>query len=1211
MQVNRYNASVSGTLTGSWTSSISPITSSSWTRLSVVLSPSSSEYYTISIADPDGQSNTGRGSAVEATFSVDSIQLISGTTLSPYGYSNQVVINPSSNIPIKLSSINNDSTLTNIFSVYTDGGILGNYFYVKKQSKINDIYFGAKNITNISIGDFNSTHQKNTSGNNINIGISTMPFHVSGSNNVLIGTNAGYFLQYGSNNVVIGGAKLNYATDGNVVIADGAGNIRIQADSTGLVTIPGNASVTGKITAASFVGNGAGLTGITVTASATGSITIGSTLIPLNTTTASLGGLTKFDLTDNTSFANFSVLTQAPNIYGGPISLKTQANSSGTGTSTGGGITIETTSTATNTSGAGGGSINIQTNGNSSGVAIAQGGNIDILTSKSGSTGTSGSISIISNNKFLISAIGNSGSIDNFRIGATTPRDGNFSDIGLISPGTGYFTSGSFTSLTISNYATITLGTTPTAAGLVIKNQYLNQTANLFELKSYTSSVAIFYFDNDANLFSNRTASFTKNVTASAFVGNGSLLTNITASNISGTVASATNSSSAGYAASAGYLPVSGLSASTITIGSTAIGLGSTTASLGGITSVSISSGSANPLTVTSGVAQTNSTGGTISLSTSANATINATPTGGNINISTSAAGSGMGLAGGGNITIQTTATGTGTPGNITISAASGFTPGTINNFNIGATTPGTGNFTELTISGSSVATQAYANSASLNAYNLAIANSFSASNTITNSTGTAVTLNTLGLNTGGTSSALGGAINITTLAQNVGSSVSASSGAINITTTAGTGSAYSTVGGNINIKTLSATGSVNTAGNIIIASSGGFTISSSSVGSIDNFNIGDTNPGTGNFTSLAINGASVATQSYVSSSAYNNTSASVGYAASVGSVIVGGILNSSSTNFNLLSTPNTITAFSAASSLTIGFQNNGTSIMNIGPGVSGIGNRTLNLFANAINTAGSALINIGASTTSGGVSPQTINLGNTIGTSNTINIGGSTSTTLTLNATTSVTGTLTTASITATSASVSGTVTAASFVGSGAGLTGLMGALVYSASFASASAISFNNVFSSSYTNYKIIINFSAITYTGSTYTPIKFAFRAAGVDSLGAGTYNSVYQGYSSFTSGYTASSFSNTSFIYGPSAAVLNVGANLVLEAYGPATTTSRKEVVSQSYQMGNPGGSYTLSHTGYNTSASAFDGFSLLSSSSNNNYTGTIKIYGYNN
>jgi hypothetical protein len=1168
LKINKYNGpgTSSATLISSQVSSIFTTNTTTWTRASGSFTTASGEYYTFSIINAQGYTPGGSGYKLASSdIAVDAIQLEPGNTANSFGFDNYFAVNPAdSTKPINLSSISNTGSTSNIFSVYTDGGTYANYFFSNKQSKIGNVYFGGTGLTNISIGDYYATHNM-PDGNNVNVGIWSLGLLTSGSNNIALGYYAGTQLQYGSNNVFIGSYNLSSELSGSaggltpvnnsIFISDGAGNLRIKSDSSGLVTITGSASVTGTITAASFIGNGAGLTGIT--ASTTGSITIGSTVIGLGETTASLSGLTSLAISANSTSTILDAYNTVTNNIGGGISLSTNATAqSGTNTATGGAISITTngSNSGANTS-ATSGSINISTSVTGAGAVGSTGGNISIRTT-GGGVSSPGSITLSSGNGFTISST-NVGTINNFNIGGITPGSGSFtainitsgslnssstavtifatpSSVNIGSANTSKFTNISPGDFSGVNTVNIAAGYVTNGTGIVnIATGFVSTASNIVNILTGTLSTGAqsinigtgsgtssknFVFGNSA---SNSSASFNANVFVSGNIDIGA--NTIIAASFTGTVASATNSSSAGYSSSAG-----------------------TSASLGGIVS-------------------------------------------------------------------------------------------------------------------SSYALQSYANSASLNAYNLAIANSFSASNTTTNSTGTAVTLYTLGLNTSGTSSALGGAINITTQATNVGSSVSASSGAINITTTAGTGSAYSTVGGNINIKTLSATGSVNTAGNIIITSSGGFTILSSSVGTIDNFNIGATTAGTGNFTSLAISGASVATQSYVSSSAYNNTSASVGYAASVGSVIVGGILNSSSTNFNLLSTPNTITAFSAASSLTIGFQNNGTSIMNIG-NQGNTGTRTLNLFTTLGGSGGQNTINIGASGATLSSTPQVINIGNATGTYNTITIGGSTDTALTLNATASVTGKITAASfvgngagltniptsalsastitigststalggtstslsglnsisastislsssITATSASVSGTVTAASFVGSGAGLTGLMGALVYSASFASASAISFNNVFSASYTNYKIVITFSSITSTS--FSPIKFAFRAAGSDFLGASTYSNLYQGYSSFTSGYTASSFFSNSFVYGPTAANLATGQNLVLEAYGPATTTSRKEVVSQSYLIGNPGGTYTLSHTGYNTSASAFDGFSLLASSSSINYTGTIKIYGYSN
>jgi hypothetical protein len=693
LKINKYNGSgtSSATLISSRLSSIFTTNTTAWTRVSASFTTASGEYYTFSIINAQDYSPSGSGvQLAESSIAVDAIQLESGNTANSFGFDNYFAVSPADPTkPINLSSISNTGSTSNIFSVYTDGGTYANYFFSNKQSKIGNIYFGGTGSTNISIGDYYATNFQ-PDANNVNIGVSSLGLLTSGSNNIALGYYAGSQLQYGSNNVFIGKYNLSSELSGSaggltpvnnsIFISDGAGNLRIKVNSSGLVTIPGSASLSnltasGTITAGSFVGNGAGITGIT--ASATGSVTIGSTIIPLNSTTASLSGLSTFDLTNTTSSGTvFSISTSGSNKTGGIINLQTGASSSGAGGSAKGGtINIQTTSTATNTSGATGGTINIQTTGDSSGVAAAKSGDISISTNKGGTTGTSGSITISSDAKFAILANGsNVGTIDNFNIGGTTPGTGNF------------------TALTISGSSVAT-----------------QAYANSASLNAYNSASTY----TSASAYNNTSASV-RYASSAGFVSG---------SNVSGTVASATYSSSANYSSSAGYLPVSGLSASTITIGSTSIGLGNTSASLIGLNTVSIAAGSNNPLSASSQVSNSSLTGGSISLYTNANATNPTSPTGGNISVSTNAGGSGAGAAAGGDIIIRTTSTGNGTPGIITLSAGS---LGTIDNFNIGATTAGTGRFTTLTATGATNGTTA-SYTGQVNANNLVLSSSLTA----------------------------------------------------------------------------------------------------------------------------------------------------------------------------------------------------------------------------------------------------------------------------------------------------------------------------------------------------------------------------------------------------------------------------------------------------------------------------------------------------
>lgn len=72
---------------------------------------------------------------------------------------------------------------------------------------------------------------------------------VNGNRNTVIGTSAGSSITNAQDCVIIGcnnGSTINNTT-GSIIISDGAGNIRIQANNTGLVTIPGTLAVSGGI----------------------------------------------------------------------------------------------------------------------------------------------------------------------------------------------------------------------------------------------------------------------------------------------------------------------------------------------------------------------------------------------------------------------------------------------------------------------------------------------------------------------------------------------------------------------------------------------------------------------------------------------------------------------------------------------------------------------------------------------------------------------------------------------------------------------------------------------------------------------------------------------------------------------------------------------------------------------------------------------------
>jgi len=109
----------------------------------------------------------------------------------------------------------------------------------------------------------------------------------AGTGNIGIGFIAGRDILTGDYNVIIGsndGVTID-GTSNNILICDGQGNIRISANSTGTVTIPGTTASVSSSTGALVVSGGLGVIGST---NVGGSITIASTSDSSSTSTGSL-----------------------------------------------------------------------------------------------------------------------------------------------------------------------------------------------------------------------------------------------------------------------------------------------------------------------------------------------------------------------------------------------------------------------------------------------------------------------------------------------------------------------------------------------------------------------------------------------------------------------------------------------------------------------------------------------------------------------------------------------------------------------------------------------------------------------------------------------------------------------------------------------------------------------------------------------------------
>ena len=150
--------------------------------------------------------------------------------------------------------------------------------------------------SNTAIGYY-SLNANTISGGNTAIGAYSLINNVSGGGNTAIGYNAGESITTGSNNVIIGGYAGTAAMASNVILSDGAGNIRFQWDGTN-IKLNGNTIGSNAYTSTAFTPQARTLTinGTTYDLSADRSWTIASGVTSFNTRTGAVT-LTSSDVT--------------------------------------------------------------------------------------------------------------------------------------------------------------------------------------------------------------------------------------------------------------------------------------------------------------------------------------------------------------------------------------------------------------------------------------------------------------------------------------------------------------------------------------------------------------------------------------------------------------------------------------------------------------------------------------------------------------------------------------------------------------------------------------------------------------------------------------------------------------------------------------------------------------------------------------------------
>jgi hypothetical protein len=153
---------------------------------------------------------------------------------------------------------------------------------------------------------------------------------------------------------------------------------------------------------------------------------------------------------------------------------------------------------------------------------------------------------------------------------------------------------------------------------------------------------------------------------------------------------------------------------------------------------------------------------------------------------------------------------------------------------------------------------------------------------------------------------------------------------------------------------------------------------------------------------------------------------------------------------------------------------------------------------------------------------------------------------------------------------------------------------------FTNASTVSLNGVFSGSFDNYRVTWNSS----TRSAAVSAGFKLRAAGTD-LTSSTYDYV-KGVDSGTARSVTSSSSNGNFPIDHGIAAAET-SNGVMDIFAPALVSATTGTIQSSVLASSA--CYSTQVSFANESAASYDGFSL--SVSSGTWSGTVRVYGYNN
>ena len=235
---------------------------------------------------------------------------------------------------------------------------IGYYAQKNKSGGDNNVAVGSNTMTlgvgssNVAIGSGSQSISEGSS--NTSIGLDAL-HQVAGQGNVGLGYYAGRLLEVGSFNVIIGAydGQTIEGTNNNIVISDGSGNVRVQIDSTGKTVIPAGISSTNSTTGSLVVTGGQGISenlNVGGSIGAVGTITTTNVTNATSTTSGSivtLGGIgaggnihAAAFVGDGSGLTNVSATGFAGGTVSGATTFSSTVTFNNTATFSGGNVTI-------------------------------------------------------------------------------------------------------------------------------------------------------------------------------------------------------------------------------------------------------------------------------------------------------------------------------------------------------------------------------------------------------------------------------------------------------------------------------------------------------------------------------------------------------------------------------------------------------------------------------------------------------------------------------------------------------------------------------------------------------------------------------------------------------------------------------------------------------------------------------------------------------